>query len=145
MKKFFYLMSLCLCMFAGMAVMSSCGSDKDDEIDDPENVEFKTGITETSSTMSLSMSVGGVYTDVITATFDSNDVCIKCVEKMTFSSKDIANQTWDALMAELDDEEKARYSKDGKTITIDMTEEFKGFSRADVRDAFEWMMSNLGV
>ena len=31
MKKFFYLMSLCLCMFAGVAVMTSCGDD-DDEV-----------------------------------------------------------------------------------------------------------------
>ncbi len=145
MKKFFYLMSLCLCMFAGVAVMSSCGSDDDVEIDSGSIDNIKVGITENGNTMSLTTGVNGGYMDVITATFDSNDVCIKCVEKMTFSSKDIANQTWDALMAELDGEEKARYSKDGKTITIDMTEEFKGFSRADVRDAFEWMMSNLGV
>ena len=32
MKKFFYLMSLCLCMFAGAAVMTSCGDDDDDEV-----------------------------------------------------------------------------------------------------------------
>ena len=32
MKKFFYLMSLCLCMFAGVAVMTSCGDDDDDEV-----------------------------------------------------------------------------------------------------------------
>lgn len=30
MKKFFYLMSLCLCMLAGTAVMTSCGDDDED-------------------------------------------------------------------------------------------------------------------
>ena len=49
MKKFFYLMSLCLCMFAGVAVMSSCGSDDDVEIDSgigQKDVKQETLVTE---------------------------------------------------------------------------------------------------
>jgi len=38
MKKFFYLMSLCLCMFAGAAVMTSCSND-DEEVVDNGNVK----------------------------------------------------------------------------------------------------------
>lgn len=41
MKKFFYLMSLCMCMFAGAAVMTSCG-------DDDEDVNDKGGNTTTA-------------------------------------------------------------------------------------------------
>ena len=38
MKKFFYLMSLCLCMFMGAAVMTSCSND-DEEVVDNGNVK----------------------------------------------------------------------------------------------------------
>ncbi len=31
MKKLFYLMSLCLCMFAGAAVMTACGDDDEED------------------------------------------------------------------------------------------------------------------
>ena len=39
MKKFFYLMSLCLCMFAGAAVMTSCSDDDDEVVDKGGNVK----------------------------------------------------------------------------------------------------------
>ena len=38
MKKFFYLMSLCLCMFMGAAVVTSCSND-DEEVVDNGNVK----------------------------------------------------------------------------------------------------------
>ena len=42
MKKFFYLMSLCLCMFMGAVALSSCGDDADDIIDDLEDGNITT-------------------------------------------------------------------------------------------------------
>lgn len=41
MKKFFYLMSLCLCMLAGTAVMTSCGDDDDDDEEVVDNGNVK--------------------------------------------------------------------------------------------------------
>ncbi len=142
MKKFFYLMSLCLCMFAGVALMTSCGDDDLDDID-PDDIEIKAGITEKGNTLTVSFS-NGFYTYQEIATFDSNDKCIKYVEKEIYPNKETANQAWDAYKAEYKDkpEEMAKYSKDGKTITHDATEKYKGASKAEIRRNMEEMLEH---
>lgn len=39
MKKFFYLMSLCLCMFMGASVLTSCGDDDEEVVNIDGNVK----------------------------------------------------------------------------------------------------------
>ena len=136
MKKFFYLMSLCLGLFAGAAVMTSCGDD------DLEGGEIKAGITEKGNTLTLTYK-NAYATCTETATFDSNDKCIKYIEATTYSSKDVANQAWDAEMQYVDADEKARYKKDGKTITYDATEEFKGVSKSEIRQYMERFLEEV--
>ena len=133
MKKFFYLMSLCLCMFMGAATLSSCG---DDDLD-IKNVQ--TGITENGNTITLSFNYYNIYTQISTATFDDNGLCIKYIDQMNYSSKDACNTAWDLLQSVNagDTEELAKYSKSGKTITYDDTEYFKGWTKTQVRQYFE--------
>ena len=82
------------------------------------------------------------YTFTETATFDSNDLCIKFIEQETYPSKDYANAAWEEYKAEEADDpaEWAKYSKDGKTITYDATEDWKGKSKEEVRQYMEWML-----
>jgi hypothetical protein len=143
MKKFFYLMSLCLCMFAGVAVMTSCGDD-DDELN-PGEISYKTGITEKGNTLQLTITAGSVYTERYTATFGSDDKCIKFIEEMIYSKKDYADLEWQAIQAEYQQmpDELKKYSKDGKTITIDETETWKGRSRSEVREYFEMIQEEF--
>lgn len=137
MKKFFYLMSLCLCMFAGVAVMTSCGDDDIDDID-PDNIEFKVGITEKGNTLTFTAKTS-YYTYVEIATFDSNDKCTKFLEQEIYPSKDYANAAWEAYKAEYKDDpdDWKKYSKDGKTITYDDTEDWAGKSKAEIRSYME--------
>ena len=125
-------MSLCLCMFAGVAVMSSCGDD--DDIDD---LNLKTGITEKGNTLTLTVN-SSYYTETMTATFDDNDLCTKFITKEIYKSKDVADAAWATYKAEYEgDDEWKCFSKDGKTITIDETEYFKGQSKQEIRQYFE--------
>lgn len=142
MKKFFYLMSLCLCMFAGVALMTSCGDDDIDDID-PGDVKIETGITEKGNTLTITFS-NSYYTYMEVATFDSDDKCIKYIEKEIYPNKETANAAWEAYKAEYQDEpdEWKKYSKDGKTITHDATEEYKGASKAEIRQYMEQMLEH---
>ena len=142
MKKFFYLMSLCLCMFAGVAVMTSCGDD-DDELD-PSDVNVKTGITEKGNTMTLAAKTAA-YQYTLEATFDSNDLCTKMIETETYSSSSAANAAWEAYKANYASmpSEWAKYKKDGRSIICDYTDDWKGKSKAEVRQYFEWMKEEL--
>ncbi len=130
MKKFFYLMSLCLCMFMGVAVLTSCGDDDDD-------LDIKAGIVEKGNTMTLTVS-NSYYTETMTATFNEQDECIKFITKEIYKSKDVADAAWSAYKSEYDEEEIAKYfKKDGKTITIDETEDYKFETRATIKQYFE--------
>ena len=141
MKKFFYLMSLFLCMFAGVAVMTSCGDD-DDELG-PEDV--KSEIKETDNTLQMTIKVGSAYTERYTATFDSNDLCIKFIEEYIYSDSKYADQEWKTIQDSFADmpEVLEKYSRNGKTIVHDDTDSWAGIPRSDVRTYFEMVKEEL--
>ena len=134
-------MSLCLCLFAGAAVMTSCG---DDDENDPENMEIKSGITESGNKLTLTAKTS-YYKYTLEATFDSNDLCTKMLETETYNSSSAANTAWEAYKAEYADmpDEWAKYKKDGKSIICDETERWQGTSKAEIRQYFEWMKEEL--
>ncbi len=139
MKKIFYLMSLCLCMFAGVALMTSCGDD--DDID-PDDVEIKSGITDKGNQLIMSTKVPS-YSLTATATFDGNTddaLCIKFISKETYSSSAAADYVWDEYKKHSDyaeDIAAGLLKKDGKSIIYDETEDFKGETKAQIRTYME--------
>lgn len=136
MKKFFYLMSLCLCMFAGVAVMTSCGDDDDIDDIDPDNIEIEAGIKDNGKTMSLTIDYAGVYKSVQTATFESADdkaKVVKFIEQMVYSSSKYADAAWESMSAS----DHEGWKRDGKTFTYDATDDFKEFTKAEIRSIFE--------
>ncbi|MBO4612764.1 MAG: hypothetical protein J5671_06295 [Bacteroidaceae bacterium] len=123
MKKFFYLMSLALCMFMGAAALSSCG---DDELV-PATISEDTK----ANTLTVQYDGGGCVTKYV-ATFDSNDKCIKYLEYETYSSKDEAKEEY-----EWGGKGNPKITLDGKSIIYDRTDEYKGKSKEEIRAYFQ--------
>lgn len=129
MKKLFCLMSLCLCLFAGTALIVSCSSD-----DEPAIKEVEAGITDDGNTLTLVYENGAATRSEI-ATFDDEGLCIKFIEQDVYPNKSLANTEWDYLKEEFKDypDEWKLYSRKGNTITYDATEKWEGSPKADVR------------
>ena len=85
------------------------------------------------------------YQYTLEATFDGNDLCTKMIETETYSSSSAANAAWEAYKANYASmpSEWAKYKKDGKSIICDYTDDWKGKSKAEVRQYFEWMKEEL--
>ncbi len=100
---------------------------------DPDNYEY--GWTEDANKLTYKVGVG-IYTIELIFEFE-NDVCVKATEKISFSSASLARAFYD----ELDSEEKAEYKLSGKTLTCDITEDYRGLTKAQIKgdvEADEW-------
>jgi hypothetical protein len=115
------------------AGLTSCGEGNgliDDPIDGPGQLEQ--GWNESGNTMTYSAeySFGGVSSSfVYTFTF-SGDECTKATYAFTYVTEDAAREAWDLMW----DEDKARASISGRTITEDVTDDWAGYTRAELRE-----------
>lgn len=107
-----------------------------------EEKEGSAVITEGGNTITMTYSSTS-YKVEITATFDNNDMCIRFIEKYTFNSIDSANEAWDNLMDDIEDEEKAQYSKDGRVISYNGTSTWEGTSRSELREFMEYLKKDV--
>ena len=135
MKKFFYLMSLCLCMFMGAVALSSCGDDADDIIDDLEdgNITTTASVSIGANKDVLVITYKNAWTETHTALF-TNDECTSYIVVYDFKSETLA----DAMWADAKDEDGyTRNSK--KKITYDSTETFEGTPKSVMDQVFNSM------
>ena len=116
MKKFLILAVVAL------AALVSCGSDD----------EWSAKITETDNTLTLVMDDPTLCKTTWTATFDSEDLCIKYIEEEKYYDKEEADYEWSDAR-----EKDPTWTRNGKTITHDATAKHLGETRAKIRAYFE--------
>lgn len=140
MKKFFYLLSLCLCMFVGGVTLSSCGDDTDDIIDDLENGNIKATakLTIGENKDVLVVTYKGAYSETHTALFNDADKCTSYIVVYDFESSKLCDEMW----KECKDEEE--YTRNGsKKITADHSDEFAGYPKSAVDQVFKSMKQQI--
>lgn len=128
-------------LFAALALSftaTSCGNDDDvdDIIEGIENGHIKASadLKKSSNELVLTIKIPGAYTEVTTAKF-SNKLCTKYVIVTTFASDALADKAWSEYQAEEGDE-IVKAVRNGKTITIDLSEEFEGME-------YDWVLATL--
>lgn len=141
MKKFVYaLMASCAMLFS----FSSCegllnGGDEDG--DDTEYGYTDVKVVETDDTVTFSYKLNAAdwsYDYNIVWKF-RNNACVSCI--VTYNCPNAAV----ALLVKesLNDEEKAKVSVSGKTLTIDCTEEYKDMTKQDISLAANTMKTQI--
>jgi len=137
MKKFFYLMSLCLCMFMGASVLTSCGDDDDDKVAINMATLKEEGVVENGNTLQKTI-VDEDYATILTATFDNDGKCNSFIIQYVFPSAAYAQLYW---AANQDDEEykdePENWSITSNVITYNCTEYYKGRTKRDIKEALE--------
>ncbi len=103
--------------------------------------ELESGWTEQGNKLIYKISLNyvlGKYTQVMTFEF-SGDKCAKATTEYVWSSEVLAKSFYDSL----DEVEKAKAKLSGKTISIDMTDDFKEMSKDEIKEAInaidEWI------
>lgn len=76
-----------------------------------------------------------VYTLTMEWTFGSDDKCTSAKSSVKWSSAELANAYWDELTAD----EKEKVTRNGNTVTEDLTEEYLGVDKATIRETFEYL------
>ena len=130
MKKFFYVM--CLCLFASVAVMTSCNKEEKPEI---EMSSLKEGTTENGNTIQHVFINDTQYVFLFTATFDSNDKCDSFLHQVVYVTVALAQEKLPVWQEEFDDPDNV--SIKSNVITWDRTASFKGKSKQDILDFFQ--------
>lgn len=115
-----------LVAFAAMSfVFTSCGDDDDDNGGpDPDGKVTAKFTKKTAEELELTLTSGS-YNQVHYATFKANKLTLYTVTS-TFPTVEAAQAFYYESMEELEsDEEEIKYSLNGKTVTMDMTQVWK--------------------
>lgn len=138
------MMAALMCM--GALCLTSCGDDDkddiDDIIDDIEQGTLKptTKFEEKGNQMILTITWKNVDTQVQTATFQGEE-CVSYIVKDTYANNTLADEAWKEVQK---DKDYAQYvTRDGKTITQDLTEDFKGMPKEVVRSFMQNMAEEM--
>ncbi|MDR2912558.1 MAG: hypothetical protein LBV38_04560 [Alistipes sp.] len=93
--------------------------------------QLEQGWNESGNTMTYSAeySFGGVSSSFIYTFTFSGDECTKATYAFTYPTEEQARADWDNMW----EEDKAKATISGRTITEDVTEEWQGYSRAELR------------
>ena len=130
MKKFFYLIGLCL--FASVAVMTSCNKEEKPEI---EMSSLKEGTTENGNTIQHVFINDTQYVFLFTATLDSNNKCESFLHQIVYVTVALAQEKFPVWQEEFEDPENV--SIKSNVITWNRTKSFKGQSKQDILDFFQ--------
>lgn len=117
----------------------SCGDDDLDDIENKiENGELKTTVTltEKADQLILTAKTDKVCTQTYTANFRER-VCVSCVFKAEFSSKQLADDF------EKTSKDEMELKRDGNKFTADLSEDFAGQDYATVKMSFEYIKKSL--
>lgn len=142
MKKFFY---LCMIALGCMVGFTSCGSDDDDEpnTESGEARVVNSIIEDKGNIMTLTVTVterGLTATLVTTCEFDGQTddaLCIRAEQKSTFPNEEWARKTWEEEYNAAD-KASGKMKLNGNTITQDLTEDFKDFTKLEAKYALEY-------
>lgn len=135
MKKFFY---LCMLALVPVFTLTACG---DDDEENGEVVYDKDGIKISESANQLVM-VGSFEDDdfgmvnVRAVANFAGDVCTNATTSATYASEQLAKEAYDDLAEDYDEDELKNFSRNGATITEDLTAQLKGYSKKQVKEVF---------
>ena len=111
-------------------------------IESIDNVKPTITINEKGNPMTMTVVYAGLYTETHKATFDSNDMCSSYIVTEEYKSSALADVAWAEYQDDMDDK-NVNYSRNGKTITIDMSSKFKGMDRQYVLMVFDVHKANI--
>ena len=145
MKRFFY---LCMIALSCMVGFTACGDDDDEPKTETEAKISKVVIKDNGNVLTLTVTAtqnGQVATAVTTCTFDGSSdeaLCIKAEQVATFPSEAMAKQSWEV---DYDEEDKAsgEYKLSGNKIIQDLTEQFVGATKLEVKLALEYAKAQI--
>ena len=129
-------------MLLGTMCFTACGDDDDDvekAIEKIDNGTMKPTVTinETATQLVFTATWQGVMVEVYTATFSSDGTLTKYIYTTTYATDKLADEAWKELKEDLDPEEEANYSRNGRTITVDLTSEVEGANRQIMNQIFQ--------
>ena len=133
-------------MFLGTMCMTSCGDDDKDDIEDiiedveSGNIKATTKFEEKGNQMILTATWKNMMTQVHTATFE-DDACVSYIIKDTYASDKLADAAWEEIQK--DEEDARNYTRNGKVITCDESEEYRGFPKEEMRMVLQWIAEEL--
>ena len=140
MKKFII---CCLMAFVCTPLFTACGDDDDDNnngenIENPDVKIGKASLDESANKLVLTyyMTYMNVSVkEVMTCIFE-NDICVEATLVETFPNEASAKLSYEAAI-----NEGERATVNGKTVTIDMTEEYAGMKKSEVKLALQALMN----
>lgn len=144
MKALKYFGMLIAALFVSFAFVA-CDKDEVDDLDDLENLNVKvtTNIDKQSSKTVGTAKAKGFFEYVITATYKS-DVCTSFVMTVKCETDAITDLMWEGM---IEDEDPAtvrkNFKRDGKTITMDMTDDLGGMPREFADAAVALMLREI--
>ena len=131
-------------MLLGTMCFTACGDDDDDVEKAIEKIDNGTmkptvSIPETASQLVFTAVWQGVMTEVFTATFNNDGTLKKYIVTTTYATDKLADEAWKELKEDLEPDEEANYSRNGRTITADLTSEFEGANKQMIKQIFQSM------
>ena len=73
-----------------------------------------------------------------TCYFDDNNICTSSKMETTFPTAELAKLSYDETIADLDEnEDPGKYSVNGKVVTYDSTDDYKGQSKDVIKAAMQ--------
>lgn len=143
MKKYLF-----MCLMAAVCfTFTSCGDKEEPETNGNENTENTSGgnanFYELTNRLRLTYT-SKVYNISIDNTWVcefENDVCTSSVMTMTYPNANLAQQAYEDAVNGKSADDKTEYSINGKVVTADTTEEYRGKSKQVIKLAMMAIMA----
>lgn len=139
---------MAMMLIASAFAFTACGDDEKTDNGNGNgngngNTGMQTSINETDNSLVLTITMPQMYTMTITANF-REDECVSAEGKIECKSAYICDIMWESVVSDIEDEEElALYHRDGNTIFINMTDEFVGSTKDEVRMMFQYMVQSM--
>ncbi|MCR5820438.1 MAG: hypothetical protein K6F94_05785 [Bacteroidaceae bacterium] len=137
MKKYLW---LCLMALACLPFIACGGNDEDETgVETEEQVYTEPEITDTGNKLVLTYSTSAYNLTTSTkwtCEFE-NALCTSSIVEVTYPSEAIARESYQNTVEDLDDDEPNIYSINGRVVTANTTEDYKGTPKASIKAAME--------
>lgn len=139
---------MAMMLIASAFAFTACGDDDNTDNNNGNgsgsgNTGIQSSINETDNSLVLTITMPQMYTMTITTNF-REDECVSAEGKVECYSAYVCDIMWENLVSEIEDEEElALYHRDGNTIFMNMTDEFVGSTKAEVRMIFQYMIQGM--
>lgn len=141
---------MAIMLIASAFAFTACGDDDNTDNNNNNgngsgsgNTGVQSSINETDNSLVLTITMPQMYTMTITTNF-REDECVSAEGKVECYSAYVCDIMWENLVSEIEDEEElALYHRDGNTIFMNMTDEFIGSTKAEVRMIFQYMIQGM--